>query len=212
MNRRVTKNKSTSKKKNNDNISKNVKRPNKRSNTDSLLLTSEEKKYLRLHKTLKLQIELVPKSCWFSNTRSNLKGSHWDRIRKHHYAKANNRCEICGGKGKKHPFECHEVWLYNEKTFTQKLGYFQAICPLCHEVKHIGLAGILGNGLRAFNRFKRINKLDKKTANNIIDAVFKQWRIRSQYKWNLDIEYLKKYGIDTKELNSKSKHKIYFRI
>lgn len=212
MNIKVTKNKKASKKKNAENISKNVKESNKHSKTDSLQLASEEKKYLRLHKTLKLQIELVPRSCWFSNTRSNLKSSYWDRIRKYHYTKANNCCEICGGKGKKHPVECHEVWLYNEKTFTQKLGYFQAICPLCHEVKHIGLAGILGNGLRAFNRFKRINKLDKKTAKNIIDAVFKQWRIRSQYKWKLDIERLKKYGIDTKELYSKSKQKIYFRI
>ena len=187
-----------------------IKRANKDERSD-LVLLAQEKIYLRQHKTLKLQIELVPRSCWFSNTRSNLKNRHWDRIRKYHYAKDNYRCEICGCKGKKHPVECHEVWLYNEKTFTQKLGHFQAICPLCHEVKHMGLAGILGNGLKAFNRFKKINKLDKQTAKNIIEAVFKQWKIRSQYKWKLDIERLKKYRIDTKELNSRAKHKIYFR-
>lgn len=189
-----------------------TKRKKKLKLNNPLLLHSSDKKYLALHKSLRLQIELVPQSCWFSNTRKHLKKSHWDRIRRFHYAKANNLCEICGGKGKSHPVECHEIWIYNDKTFVQKLGQFQAICPLCHQVKHIGLAGILGNGIRAFKRFKRLNNLDKITANNIIDAVFKQWEIRSHYKWKLDIEYLKKYGIDTKELKRKSKQKIYFRV
>ena len=179
--------------------------------TKSIQLTPSERKYLKLHKTLKLQIELVPRSCWFSNTRKNLKKSHWDRIRKYHYKKANNVCEICRGKGKKYPVVCHEVWVYNDKTLVQKLAYFQAICPLCHEVKHIGLAGILGNRVRALKRFKKLNNLNNETADNIIHTVFKQWRIRSKYKWKLDIKHLKKYGIDINELNSKSKQKIYFK-
>lgn len=211
MNKSVIKKKKTTKKKKNEHTLKKVKGQNKKPKTDSLQLTPQEKKYLRLHRTLKLQIELVPQSCWYSNTRKHLKKRYWDTIRKYHYSKANNLCEICGGKGENHPVECHEVWIYNEKTLVQKLGYFQAICPLCHEVKHIGLAGILGNGIRAFKRFKKLNNFDKETAAEIIKAVFKQWRIRSQFKWKLDIERLKKYGIDTNELRSKSKHKIYFK-
>jgi len=207
MNKKTnTKNKVTSK-----NLIKTRLKKNKKTN-NSLILDATDKKYLSIHKSLKLQIELVPQSCWFSNTRKNLRKSHWDSIRRYHYEKANNRCEICGGKGKSHPVECHEVWIYNDKTFVQKLGYFQAICPLCHEVKHIGLAGILGNGIRAFKRFKRLNNLDIVTAKHIIDAVFKQWKIRSHYKWELNIVHLKKYGIDIRELKSKSKQKIYFRV
>ncbi|MCL5030633.1 MAG: hypothetical protein M1480_16600, partial [Bacteroidetes bacterium] len=170
-----------------------------------LRLTEKDKQLLARHKTLKLQIELVPSSCWFSNTRKNVKQSEWDRIRKSVYAKANYLCEICGGKGTRHPVECHEVWIYNDNNLTQTLGSFQAICPLCHEVKHIGLAGILGNGDRALNRFKKVNRLSKETAEKIVSVVFKEWKLRSGQKWELNINLLKEFGIDINNLKSKGK-------
>ena len=149
----------------------------------------------------------MPKSFWYSNVRSNVKASQWDRIRRGSYAKANLHCEICGGQGTKHPVECHEVWIYEEETLTQRLGYFQAICPLCHEVKHIGLAGVRGNGERAANRFREVNNLEETTARKIKSAVFKQWRIRSNQSWKLDVELLKEHGIDISALFDKSKLK-----
>ena len=108
-------------------------------------LTTKEKKLIKQHASLKLQIELVPGSCWWTNVRSNLTQSQWDKIRKPVYANANFLCEICGERGTKHPVECHEVWIYNDKSLIQKLDHFQSLCPLCHEVKHIGLAELLGN-------------------------------------------------------------------
>lgn len=140
---------------------------------------------------MKLQIELVPSSCFWSNVRSNIKARQWDKIRKQVYQKANFLCEICGGKGTKHPVECHEVWVYEDITLTQRLSHFQALCPLCHEVKHLGFAGIRGNRERVFNRFKVINGLDENIAVEIKNAVFNQWRIRSQQKWDLNIDHLK---------------------
>ena len=167
------------------------------------VLTDEEISLLNLHQTLKLQIELVPSSCWWSNVRSNVTNKQWDNIRKPVYLKANYNCEICGEKGTKHPVECHEVWIYDDTTLIQRLGHFQALCPLCHEVKHIGLAGVRGNEERAFNRFKTINQLDDNTARQIKSAVFKQWRIRSGQQWKLDIEHLKEYGLNPNELKDK---------
>lgn len=165
------------------------------------ILTIEEQKILEHHSTLKLQIELVPSTCFWSNVRSNVKAGQWDKIRKVVYQKANFLCEICGGVGTRHPVECHEVWVYEEVTLTQRLNFFQSLCPLCHEVKHIGLAGIRGNGERAFNRLKEINQLDEATARQIKIVVFKQWKIRSLQEWKLDIEHLKEWNIDLKELN-----------
>ena len=167
------------------------------------VLTDEEISLLNLHQTLKLQIELVPRSCWWSNVRSNVTSKQWDNIRKSVYLKANYKCEICGEKGTKYPVECHEVWIYDDTTLVQRLGYFQALCPLCHEVKHIGLAGLRGNEERAFNRFKTINQLDDNTARQIKSAVLKQWRIRSRKQWKLDIEHLKEYGLNPNELKDK---------
>lgn len=166
-------------------------------------LTNEEKKLLKYHQTLKLQIELVPASCFWSNVRSNVTAKQWDNIRKPIYQKANFLCEICGGKGTKHPVECHEVWIYDDKTLIQRLDYFQSLCPLCHEVKHIGLAGILGNGPRAFNRFKEINKLDEIMAKKISGSVSKQWGIRSRQKWELNLDHLKQHGLNPNEFLDK---------
>jgi hypothetical protein len=154
---------------------------------------STEPTLLAQHSGLKLQIELVPGSCWYSNVRNNVKAKQWDLIRKRVYQEANNNCEICGGRGFRYPVDCHEIWAYDDKKLIQKLGRFQALCPLCHEVKHIGLAQIKGNGVRAFGRFIEINRLSIDTAIEIKKAVFMQWKARSAKQWDLDIELLKCY-------------------
>ena len=180
-------------------IPKTIKQSHELTNT----LTSEEQKLVQQHTSLKLQIELVPGSCWWSNVRSNVTKKQWDNIRNPVYAKANLLCEICGERGTKHPVECHEVWIYDDNNLTQTLGHFQSLCPLCHEVKHIGLAGVLGNGERAANRFKRINQLDEALASKIKSAVFRQWNIRSRQQWTLDIEHLRQHGLNPDELKEK---------
>ena len=173
----------------------------------ALILTEEEQNFLQHHQTLKLQIELVPGSCWWSNVRSNVTDKQWDNIRKPAYQKANFVCEICGEKGTQHPVECHEVWIYDDTSLTQRLGFFQALCPMCHEVKHIGLAGVRGNGDRAFNRFKTINQLDDTLARQIKSAVFRQWNIRSRQQWTLDIEHLRQHGLNPDELKDKQERR-----
>lgn len=87
-----------------------------------------------------LTVELVPKTCWFSNVRENVPRSTWDKLRKATYAAANYHCEVCGEQGSRHPVECHEIWRYHSKRFVQKLFGLVALCPACHEVKHFGLA------------------------------------------------------------------------
>ncbi len=62
-----------------------------------------------------LTVELVPRTCWFSNLRSELSKEEWDRLRRPVFERAGNRCEVCGGKGTQHPVECHEVWEYDDE-------------------------------------------------------------------------------------------------
>ena len=154
-------------------------------------LTSEEEWLLRTHQELKLQIELVPASCLWSNVRSNVGEDHWSHIRRIVFEKANFLCEICAGRGRRHPVECHDVWVFEKHSLTQRLHSFQALCPYCHEVKHLGLTGLRGNGKRAFARFVKLNQLDEQRAVKIENALFKQWEIRSDYYWKLDISHLK---------------------
>lgn len=153
-------------------------------------------KFLERYNNLKLQIELVPSSSWCFNVRSSITRSQWDLIRKQVYIKANYICEICGGKGSRHPVECHEVWEYDEINHIQKLSYFQALCPKCYEVKHIGLAILKGFKNRVEKTFCTINNVNFIEYNQIIEAVLDQWKRRSNEKWTLDLTHLKEYGIN----------------
>lgn len=93
-----------------------------------------------------LTVELVPKTCWFSNIRDHVAPKAWDVLQRQTYRVANNVCEVCGGRSPKWPVECHEEWYYDDETRIQRLSGLIALCPSCHEVKHIGLANVRGRG------------------------------------------------------------------
>ena len=139
---------------------------------------------------MKLTIELVPQSCWYSNVRSNVSKAEWDKLRTASYRKAGFKCEICGGKGPKWPVECHEVWHYDEENKIQKLVRMIALCPSCHEVKHIGLARIKGNFNRAVKHLMKVNNMTEQDAMDYIETAFRVWSERSKYNWELDITFL----------------------
>lgn len=164
-----------------------------------------QKQGIKLNKTqqkrfenLKLTIELVPRTCWWSNVRSNLTNTQWDKLRHKVYLKADNKCEICGGIGTKHPVECHEIWEYDEENKIQILKNFISICPLCHQVKHIAQTYSNGKeyGDRAFKRFQDINELSDEDTKLFYDYFRQQWMKRSIEKWKLDITLLENYDIE----------------
>ena len=135
---------------------------------------------------MKLTIELIPKTAWFKNLRSYLPKDLWDVVRKKCYKDAGYKCEICGGVGDKWPVECHEVWNFVEgKIILQRLI---ALCPSCHEVKHIGLAQVKGNLPRAMKHFQKVNNCDKETAKRVIAAAFMKYEERSKEDWSIDEE------------------------
>lgn len=141
---------------------------------------------------LKLQPELVPNTAWCKNLRSDLPKSQWDKLRRAAYAKAGHKCEICGGVGKRHPVECHEVWEYDDEKGIQKLKKVEAICPACHEVKHIGLAGVRGRHNQAIAHMCKVNKIDTAKADKIVLGAMQQWSMRSERQWECDKTLLDK--------------------
>lgn len=139
---------------------------------------------------MKLTIELVPKTCHFKNVRSEVTTQSWDKLRKECYAKAGHLCEICGGRGSAHPVECHEIWHYDDKNHIQKLTGLIALCPACHEVKHMGLAQIKGHYERAVNHFAEVNGFTIQEAKEHIFSAFAKYAERSEFQWKLDISWL----------------------
>lgn len=147
---------------------------------------------------MKLKIELVPKKSWGNNLRrdANLKQSQWDKLRKACYASAGYRCEICGGKGNKHPVECHERWSYNDETQVQKLEGLIALCPLCHKAKHLGRTlSLQGENqqlekMAVLSHIQKVNGLNDMELDAYIKVVFALWSQRSKHPWTLDLSWL----------------------
>lgn len=137
-----------------------------------------------------LTIEMVPKTCWYSNVRSHVSKDEWDRLRRIVFERAGRACEICGSKGRRWPVECHEVWLYDDERHVQKLERLIALCPACHEVKHIGLAGVRGRQAQALAHLAKVNGWSREDARLYLEACFEQWSRRSRHEWTLDISYL----------------------
>jgi hypothetical protein len=149
----------------------------------------------------RLTIELVPSSCWFSNVRSQVTAAVWDKLRKQVYKIAHRRCEICSGRGRQHPVECHEVWLFNDTLYTQTLVRLQALCPKCHQVKHIGLASVQDKFYEARAHLMNVNQWTQPSdADLYIEACFEKWAQRSNHSWTLNIDYLKQFGVDVNAL------------
>jgi hypothetical protein len=138
---------------------------------------------------MRLTIELVPKTSWYSNMRSAMPQSAWDKLRKSIYDQYDQRCGVCGAEGR---LECHETWEYDDKKHVQTLRGFIALCTLCHRVKHIGLAGIhaLEGKLdyeQVIAHFMRVNECNRKAFEQHKKKAFQQWRLRSQYPWQVNL-------------------------
>lgn len=143
---------------------------------------------------LKLPIELVPRTSWFTNLRSLMTASQWDVVKRDCYKKAGHRCEVCGGKGHKHPVEAHEIWEYDDEAHTQTLTGTIALCPPCHQVKHMGLQ--MKKGVAHFERaathFMIVNDLSIEIAETLIFNAFAQHNVRSQHDWIVDVSWVER--------------------
>ncbi len=140
----------------------------------------------------KLNFELVPDGCWYSNLRSILSKAEWDFLKAEAKEKANGKCMICGAKTSR--LEAHERWSYNEKTQTQKLEGVIAVCRDCHAVIHIGRTQLKGNEERAEKHYMKVNDCsyaDYRKELGIANEIHQRRNKISE--WKLDLTYLKKY-------------------
>ena len=147
-------------------------------------------------KKIKLTVELIPKTCHYSNVRTTIKPKEWDRVRFLSYDAAGNKCEICKDTGKNqgypHNLECHEIWDYNDKNHIQKLLGLISLCPICHFTKHIGRAMAMGREKICFNKLAQVNNWTQEEIDLHIFESFETYKERSKHEWTLDISMLTK--------------------
>ena len=153
-------------------------------NTDPVVLSGEDRKY----GGNELFIDLIPRSCWFTNVRSCTHPTDWDRLRNYVYSRANNTCECCNNKTNN--IEAHERWNYDIKTKIQKLVRLVALCKKCHTTTHIGFAKIKGNYQEALEHLKQVRKFTHDQALEHEKQAYQVWRERNKIEWTLDLSIL----------------------
>jgi hypothetical protein len=62
-------------------------------------------------------------------------------LRRQVYKQYKYHCGVCNAGNT--TMYCHEIWRYDDETWTQKLTGFIALCKMCHHCKHLGHANIL---------------------------------------------------------------------
>lgn len=143
-----------------------------------------------------LTVELVPSTCWFSNVRDHVPKTVWDFLRRTTYQRANYTCLSCGGKGNQWPVECHEIWHYDEQQQIQTLEGLTALCPSCHQVKHFGLATVIGCADQASAHLSYVNNWSAEQTNSYLQTVWDIWKRRSCLGWSLNLSLLNSYGFN----------------
>lgn len=138
----------------------------------------------------RLEVELVPETCWLSNVRSYMSERRWRKLAGERASRAGGRCVVCGGRGRRHAVECHECWLYDDNEHIQTLICLDALCPMCHRVKHLGRSIATGYRELACGWLARVNGWDAATTEWYVARVYEQWRERSQHEWTLDLTTL----------------------
>ena len=144
----------------------------------------------------RLSVELVPSTCWWSNVRSNVSRAEWEVCKNFVKNRSGRRCEICGGRGERYPVDCHEIWQYDDDRQIQTLVGLVALCPPCHEVKHIGRAMVMGNFDRALRHLATVNRWSLAHADEYVAVQLEIHALRSTHPWSLDVSWLNVLGIN----------------
>lgn len=141
----------------------------------------------------RLSIELVPCATWYWNLRSVLSKAQWDALRQATYRASGWRCDICGGRGRRWPVECHEIWEYDEQHRLQILQGLTSLCPACHLVKHFGFACTQGREAEARAWLKHVNGWNDAQVQAHIQEAFALMQRRDTPGWRLDLTWLRQH-------------------
>ena len=145
-----------------------------------------------------LFVDLVPRSCWFTNVRSCVSDRDWERLRRMITGRAGRRCEACGQPEDRSAgrwLEAHERWAYDDAARVQSLRRLICLCTDCHRVTHFGLATVQGRDAQAVRHLRAVSGLSARDVDVLIEAAFELWHQRSRFDWALDLGILTRAGV-----------------
>ncbi|AHH93567.1 DUF5710 domain-containing protein [Kutzneria viridogrisea] len=145
-----------------------------------------------------LFVDLVPRSCWFTNVRSCVDQRDWERLRRMVVQRAQSRCEACGraeDRPSRRWLEVHERWAYDEHARVQSLRRLICLCTDCHRSTHFGLAQVMGLADQAFTHLMAVARMSQSQADEHVRQAFRLWEQRSRTAWTLNLDMLTHAGV-----------------
>ena len=145
-----------------------------------------------------LFVDLIPRTCWFTNVRTCVTPKDWERLRRPIFRRAGYVCEACGAaedRDARRWLEAHERWHFDERTGVQSLRRLIALCSPCHLVTHFGYANVQGRTDEALAHLRKVNGLTLAEALTHVHAAEDVWIARSARVWELDLSILTDLGI-----------------
>jgi hypothetical protein len=145
-----------------------------------------------------LFVDLVPKSCWFTNVRSCVPDRDWERLRRTITVRAGDVCEVCGAgpdPAAGRFLEAHERWAYDDAARVQSLRRLICLCSPCHAATHYGLAQLRGRDGQAQSHLMAVTGMSAEQLAVHIGEAFDAWVARSRLVWELDLGILTGAGV-----------------
>lgn len=158
----------------------------------------------------KLRFEFVPRKQARKNCRTYLEYktkdfSSWKTIRDKVDIDNKSVCQICGTDSKsigfKHSTECHEVWKYNEVSGIQKLTDLEALCVICHRVKHANQYKESDEFDNLIQYYAAINEIEYEQAMQEYEFCDRQNDRIKNVMFKLDMQYLTWFKIKFDDVN-----------
>ncbi len=145
-----------------------------------------------------LFVDIVPKSCWFTNVRTCVTPQDWERLRRMITTRAAHRCEACGAgedrtTGRR--LEAHERWAFDDTTGVQALRRLICLCSDCHLATHMGFANVTGRANEARAHLAAVTGMSTHDVGRHIATAGQLWIERSRRAWALDLAVLTNIGI-----------------
>jgi hypothetical protein len=145
-----------------------------------------------------LFVDLVPRSCWFSNARTCVDERDWERLRRMVLQRAGWRCEACDAaadRDRPRWLEVHERWTYDDATRVQALRRLVCLCNDCHATTHYGLATVRGRDDAALAHLRAVTGMTTTEARQHVAEAVDRYTRRSRHTWRLDLDLLTGAGV-----------------
>lgn len=143
-------------------------------------------------------VDMVPRSCWFTNVRTCVTQQDWERLRRMITRRAGQQCEACGAtedRALQRLLEAHERWSYDDRTGVQALRRLICLCSDCHLSTHLGYANVTGRADQALAHLRTVTGMTDAEVSRHVQAAGDLWTRRSARAWALDLGMLTEAGV-----------------